>query len=858
MSRNPQNVADRWIQHQRRSAKTTKSYACIRCLDRRICKTADELWAHAREEHQNEIPGEESEQIRYRSKLESDSALKPTNEPRKPGPNEGGAEAEPPPQKRPLSSPTPTSLPGGLRQLQITTPRDGSEDVLMNDISSTGEETYGQAAEQPRKRLARGSAGSASPIPFRDSDAKSPSDIKARPTSAPGPYSSEPEKRPGMLEAPRPHVSNKQLWSPQDGTSPLSRADVDPSNVASQQIQAQRSRAQNIPQKPRKSFSSAPQTAKPPVNRQIQTAATSAAGSRAHTSNTSQVTTKEDLDIMLQPETRPISQEQLVAEVKGIYAGLVMVEAKCIEVDNKQAALAHADGGNPPKLNNEQWQALIALHRTLLHEHHDFFLASQHPSASPALRRLASKYAMPARMWRHGIHSFLELLRHRLPASLDHMLAFIYLAYSMMALLYETVPAFEDTWIECLGDLGRYRMAIEDDDIRDREVWTGVARHWYSKASDKAPTTGRLYHHLAILARPNALQQLFYYSKSLCVAVPFSSARESILTLFEPVLNADNGQGQYRLPPLDTAFVKAHGLLFTNKEMHKFDHTVDEFLSLLNTQIGRVTRKFMEQGYHIAVANHVAMLGFASSDNVLMKIISQDGNDDSLMEGTSDASVQSMAAFKNAQHLSNSSTKIVLDRVGDPNVLPFIHIMLIFMLFMAQFSRAMDYLEAEFPWKELATMLNTLLNAYQTRERIENDTFPIPEKDDPRPFPEDFAVRGLLWAERYFPVDWFTKKKIDEEEKNHERASMTAQRKERILWLACRLCNLVPYLTYNGSKFAVLGEEPSLASRASTFASATTTSSLDRAGTWESQDLSAEEDMPSPPAMRAAESTSHD
>lgn len=77
---------------------------------------------------------------------------------------------------------------------------------------------------------------------------------------------------------------------------------------------------------------------------------------------------------------------------------------------------------------------------------------------------------MPARMWRHGIHSFLERLGNRLPASLDHMLAFIYLAYSMMALLYETVPAFEDTWIECLGDLGRYRMAIEDDDIRDRSL----------------------------------------------------------------------------------------------------------------------------------------------------------------------------------------------------------------------------------------------------------------------------------------------------------------------------------------------------------------------------------------------------
>lgn len=234
-----------------------------------------------------------------------------------------------------------------------------------------------------------------------------------------------------------------------------------------------------------------------------------------------------------QPETRPISQEQLVAEVKGIYAGLLMAESKCIDVDSSQSAQTR------PKLNDEQWQALIALHRTLLHEHHDFFLASQHPSASPALRRLASKYAMPARMWRHGIRSFLELLRHRLPTSLEHMLTFIYLAYSMMALLYETVPNFEDTWIECLGDLGRYRMAIEDDDIRDREIWTEVSRYWYSKAGGKFenPNTGRLHHHLAILARPNAVEQLFYYTKSLCVAIPFKSARDSIHTLLTPILS---------------------------------------------------------------------------------------------------------------------------------------------------------------------------------------------------------------------------------------------------------------------------------------------------------------------------------
>ena len=166
-------------------------------------------------------------------------------------------------------------------------------------------------------------------------------------------------------------------------------------------------------------------------------------------------------EMLLQPDTRPISHEQLVVEVKGIYAGLVMVEAKCIDIDERQSAAAQEkDPSKKTDLKNDQWQSLIALHKQLLHEHHDFFLASQHPSASPALSRLAAKYSMPARMWRHGIHAFLEVLRHRLPQSLEHMLAFIYIAYSMMALLYETVSTFEDTWIECLGNSRKLQFSF--------------------------------------------------------------------------------------------------------------------------------------------------------------------------------------------------------------------------------------------------------------------------------------------------------------------------------------------------------------------------------------------------------------
>ena len=210
-----------------------------------------------------------------------------------------------------------------------------------------------------------------------------------------------------------------------------------------------------------------------------------------------------------QPEMKPISHEQLADEVKGIYAELVMVEAKCIEVDAAQSSTTDH------QINNEQWQALLTLHRTLLHKHHDFFLASKHPAASEPLRRLAAKYAMPARMWRHGIHSFLELLRHKLPASYEDMLTFIYMAYDVMKLLYEIVSEFGDAWIERLGDLARYRMAIENDDMgwTDRDIWTGVARSWHSLASEKERKAGRLNHDLELLARPgSSRQELEYWS----------------------------------------------------------------------------------------------------------------------------------------------------------------------------------------------------------------------------------------------------------------------------------------------------------------------------------------------------------
>lgn len=133
-----------------------------------------------------------------------------------------------------------------------------------------------------------------------------------------------------------------------------------------------------------------------------------------------------------QHNSSPLTEDQLINEVGATYAGLAMVEKKCIEVDKRQTELK-------TQLSESPWQALISLNRILPNEHHDFFLASQHPTKASALKSLAGKYRMPARMWRQGIYSFLDLLRRKLLESLEHMLNFIYLAYSMMTILLESV-----------------------------------------------------------------------------------------------------------------------------------------------------------------------------------------------------------------------------------------------------------------------------------------------------------------------------------------------------------------------------------------------------------------------------------
>jgi hypothetical protein len=163
------------------------------------------------------------------------------------------------------------------------------------------------------------------------------------------------------------------------------------------------------------------------------------------------------------PSNLPITQEQLVNEVKGIYAGLIMVEKKCVQIELQLL--------NTNKISDLQWYALIALYCTLLHEHHDFYLACHHPLASTALRGLARKYAMPARMWEHGLNGFLKVLCKQMPGASGHMLAYLDHAYSVLEDLQQHVLSLSTDWSECVKGLDVYRDELQR--FRDQEQLPG-------------------------------------------------------------------------------------------------------------------------------------------------------------------------------------------------------------------------------------------------------------------------------------------------------------------------------------------------------------------------------------------------
>jgi protein SMG6 len=198
---------------------------------------------------------------------------------------------------------------------------------------------------------------------------------------------------------------------------------------------------------------------------------------------------------------------------------------------------------------------------------HNLLEISLNPSVPASLRNIPTKYNIIIRLWTHAFHKLLESLRRASFGSslaLEHLQEFIYYAYTFYTGLLEepSLKTFRNGWLEALGDLARYRMAVAAmvsgpksggealtaaalstfpsasptpsnqaatktksssthsarigesptpsvglaaarllDVEPEKERWRGIAKDWYGAGLADTPGTGKLHHHLGLLCR---------------------------------------------------------------------------------------------------------------------------------------------------------------------------------------------------------------------------------------------------------------------------------------------------------------------------------------------------------------------
>ncbi|GAA5948689.1 hypothetical protein JCM3765_004975 [Sporobolomyces pararoseus] len=399
------------------------------------------------------------------------------------------------------------------------------------------------------------------------------------------------------------------------------------------------------------------------------------------------------------------------------------MSAKDREEDDQSAGglkggirLHGAARNNSGKHDDEYWVRLANGHKQLADAHYSFLQLSLDPRLPASYHILPQKYNIPTRLWQVAFHQLLERMRHAVLAApfsssaattatddaatppsanvLEHLIEFIQYAYGHYSQLFEdpTVAVFRAAWIEQLGDLARYRMAVaglasrvyaaqqqresqlltsnalnkqqqrqqtteepqiqkredaasigqaalNDWDLEEQETWREMARDWYAQGLSETPGTGRLQHHLALLSKGEGdeLRGLYHYSKSLTAAHPYLSARESILPLFD-----QEHQSRRTLPEVGKSelFVHLHGMLFTKISLDDFDDCLGRFVERLQEEGWALGKGVESHGYEsnlygdkewfmLAVVNIASMMQYGAEDGIIKKLTTKESSEKS-------------------------------------------------------------------------------------------------------------------------------------------------------------------------------------------------------------------------------------
>ncbi|KAK1470440.1 hypothetical protein CTAM01_16802, partial [Colletotrichum tamarilloi] len=301
----------------------------------------------------------------------------------------------------------------------------------------------------------------------------------------------------------------------------------------------------------------------------------------------------------------------------------------------------------------------------------------------------------------------------------------------------------------------------------------------------------------------NTLEQLFFYTKSLCVRVPFLDARDSLAVFFKQNMDEVSGtsvvstnsygfnetpdikltnevavsldpsrvddgteildhlesEGMIHLalavdledsdmvmidimtPDADelgcmeqespvaiavplhdeevtgamditTVFVRAHGLLFSEKDHNQFIAQS----KILTRHLAASACQWTEHGYHISIVLHCALLEYGSESNPIMRIIKQGRGDEGDMAVSDTPNFDERQTvptqrFNDALEFISRAHRAVFGLPGDEMAYPYLHVTLVFLHHMSQFPDAMAYIEEKMPWKRISLCLNSAMKS---------------------------------------------------------------------------------------------------------------------------------------------------
>ncbi|KIL61929.1 hypothetical protein M378DRAFT_1056674, partial [Amanita muscaria Koide BX008] len=265
---------------------------------------------------------------------------------------------------------------------------------------------------------------------------------------------------------------------------------------------------------------------------------------------------------------------------------------------------------------------------------HELLLISLAPIVPAYLRQIPTKYNIIVRLWTFAFHRLLESLRRASftsPVALENLQDFIYYTYTFYTSLLENETTLKDLktgWLEGLGDLARYRMAVAA--IITGGVSTGTSVKLTEKAimdaaisngTDLAQSMDSLLPLTTAAAAAKAETSHYFPSlhilslivspPSMTALHPFSTARESVLPLWSVPT-----QTRRFLPDavVSDLFVLLHGMLFTNIQLDDFHSVLSHFIERLELD-GAEERQWIM----MAIVNISAILEYGRSGGILRR-----------------------------------------------------------------------------------------------------------------------------------------------------------------------------------------------------------------------------------------------